>query len=78
MNPVIAQSYRILKKNGYLALNVTNGNRLPTAEDVANVATDAGFKSLAMVHEMVFPKVPYLHPRDRGPVKRELIMIFRK
>jgi len=30
------------------------------------------------VHEMVFPKVPYLHPRDLDPVKRELIMVFRK
>lgn len=78
LNPVIGQSYRILKKNGFLALNVTNGNRLPTAEDVANVATIAGFKSLVMVHEMVFPKVPYLHPRDLDPVKRELIMVFRK
>lgn len=77
LRPVIEQSYRILKRSGYLALNVTNGNRLPTPADVANIAIAAGFQ-LPTVHEMVFPKVPYLHPRDRGPVKRELIMIFRK
>jgi DNA modification methylase len=78
LTPVIAQSYRILKKKGYLALNVTNGNRLPTAEEVSNIATGAGFKSLPTVHEMVFPKIPYLHPCGLNPVKRELIMIFRK
>ncbi len=78
LSPVIVQSYRILKKRGYLALNVTNGNRLPTPEDVSKIAMRAGFKSPPTVHEMVFPRVPYLHPRDLGPVKRELIMIFRK
>jgi len=78
LSAVIAQSYRVLKKRGLLALNVTNGNRRPTPEEVSDIATSAGFKSLPAVHEMVFPKVPYLHPRHLGPVKRELIMIFRK
>jgi hypothetical protein len=78
LSPVIVQSYRILKKGGYLALNVTNGNRLPSPEEVAGIATAAGFRTLPTIHEMVFPKVPYLHPRHLGPVKRELIMIFRK
>jgi len=78
LSPVIAQSFRILNRGGYLALNVTNGNRLPTPEEVSNIAKKVGFKSLCAVHEMVFPKVPYLHPRGLGPVKRELILIFRK
>jgi hypothetical protein len=78
LSPVIAQSYRILKRSGYLALNVTSGNRLPTPAEVSNIATKAGFRCLATVHEMVVPKVPYLHPRNLGPVKRELIMVFRK
>jgi SAM-dependent methyltransferase len=76
--PAIAQSYRILKPNGFLALNVTNGNRRPTPEDVSNITLEAGFRPQPTVHEMVFPKVPYLHPRGTGPVKRELILVFRK
>jgi hypothetical protein len=76
--PAIAQSHRVLKPDGCLALNVTNGNRLPTPEDVSNIALEAGFRSPPIVHKMVFPKVPYLHPRGSGPVKRELILIFRK
>jgi len=76
--PAIVESYRILKTNGRLVLNVTNGKRLPTPEDVSKIATQAGFGPRPTVHEMVFPKVPYLHPRDTGPVKRELIMVFRK
>ena len=78
LNPAIVQSHRILRKGGYLALNVTNGNRLPTSEEVSNIAEAAGFRPLPAVHEMVFPKVPYLHPRHLGPVKRELVMIFHK
>ena len=76
--PVIIQSHRVLKEGGRLALNVTNGRRLPTPEDVARIANDAGFRSPATMHEMVFPKVPYLHPRGSGPVKRELIMVFQR
>ena len=76
--PVIVQSHRVLKENGRLALNVTNGKRLPTPEDVSRIAREAGFRLPPTIHEMVFPKVPYLHPRDSGPVKRELIMVFRK
>jgi tRNA1(Val) A37 N6-methylase TrmN6 len=78
LHPAISQSFRILKSGGHLALNVTNGNRLPSAEDVSRIARAAGFKALRAVHEMVFPKVPYLHPRHDGPVKRELILVFRK
>jgi hypothetical protein len=78
LTPAIMHSYRILKRNGYFVLNVTNGNRLPTPADVAKIAVRAGFELRPTIHEMVFPKVPYLHPRGTGPVKRELIMVFRK
>jgi len=77
LTPAIVQSYRILRVDGHLILNVTNGRRLPTPEDVSSIAGRAGFRSRT-IYEMVFPKVPYLHPRCDGPVKRELIMVFRK
>jgi len=76
--PVMSHSYRLLPRGGHLALNVTNGNRRPTPDDVERVALQAGFRGRREVYEMVFPKVPYLHPRNRGPVKRELVMVFRK
>lgn len=74
---VITESYRILKKGAHLALNVTNGNRLPSSDQVIRTALNAGFR-LKAVHRMVFPKVPYLHPRDGNPVKKELLLVFRK
>lgn len=78
LKPAIAESFRSLRRKGYLALNATNGNRLPIREDVEEIARHVGFKALYAQHEMVFPKVPYLHPRGTGPVKRELILVFRK
>lgn len=76
--PVMTESYRVLIPDGYLALNVTNGNRRPSPEDVENAAIHAGFRTPLVVYEMMFPRVPYLHPRNGGPVKRELVMVFRK
>jgi len=78
LSPVVLQSHRVLKRKGRLVLNVTNGNRLPTPEDVSHVARSAGFQPPSTVYEMVFPKLPYLHPRGKGPVKRELIMVFER
>jgi SAM-dependent methyltransferase len=75
--PVIAESFRILKNGGHLALNVTNGKRLPSAEDVKNVAAQMGFR-LRSTSRVLFPKLPYLHPRDGNAVKSELLLVFRK
>lgn len=77
LEPVIAESNRILKKRGYLVLNVTNGNRLPSADHVKDTARNMGFKLLT-VHRMVLRKVPYLHPRNGQIVKSELLLVFRK
>jgi hypothetical protein len=77
LEPVIAESHRILKRHGHLALNVSNGNRLPSAAHVREAAESIGFTLLA-IHRMVFPKVPYLHPRNGEAVKTELLFVFRK
>jgi hypothetical protein len=77
LKPVVAESHRILERHGYLVLNVTNGNRLPSASDVMKAAKIAGFKLLTC-HHMVFPKIPYLHPRNGQPAKSELLLVFRK
>lgn len=77
MTPVIFESYRILCKGGHLAINVTNGKRLPSADHVKEIAIKVGFR-LSVVHQMLVPKVPYLHPRNGNAVKTELLMIFHK
>lgn len=77
LKPVIVESHRVLMTDGYLVLNVTNGNRLPSAAHVRKAAEGIGFR-LVGIHQMVFPKVPYLHPRNGDPVKTELLLVFRK
>lgn len=77
LEPVIAESYRILRKHGHLVLNVTNGNRLPSAAHVEDAARGVGFR-LSTVHKMVLRKVPYLHPRNGKIVKTELLLVFKK
>jgi len=77
LKPVIAESYRILETHGKFVVNVTNGNRLPPPTDVRSAAEKVGFKLLT-IHHMVFPKIPYLHPRDGNPAKSELLLVFKK
>lgn len=74
---VISESFRVLQRNGDLVLNVTNGNRLPSPEDVREAAHNVGFRYVAS-YRMLFPKIPYLHPRDGTPVKSERLLVFKK
>jgi SAM-dependent methyltransferase len=75
--PVVAESFRVLRRAGFLILNVSNGKRLPSPAHVKEVAGRAGFRLYSIGH-MLFPKLPYLHPRDGKPVKSELLLVFRK
>jgi hypothetical protein len=75
--PVLLESYRVLEKTGYLVLNVTGGLRRPTRPEVLLLGSRIGFK-LVGTHKMIFPKVPYLHPRDGNPTKKEFLLVFRK
>jgi hypothetical protein len=75
--PVIRESYRILAKGGYLAINTPNGNsRLSILDDVRDAARKAGFKPYR-TFKLRLSKVPYLYPRD-GKCKWEIIAVFRK
>jgi hypothetical protein len=75
--PIISDSHRILRRSGFLVVNVTNSNRRPSPIEVRALAEHCGF-SLKETYAMVFPKVPYLHPRDGRPVKQESVMVFQK
>ena len=75
--PVVSNSYRILRPKGFCVINITNGNRRPSPAEVRSLAEYCGF-SLRQIHAMVFPKIPYLHPRDGKPVKQEVVMVFQR
>lgn len=75
--PVISNSYRILRPRGFCVINITNGNRRPSPAEVQPLAEYCGF-SLRQTYAMVFPKIPYLHPRDGKPVKQEVVMVFQR
>lgn len=77
LNPVIKYSFRVLRKGGFMAINVTNGNRRPSPSEIRSIAESCRFTELA-TYPVVFPNVPYLHPRDGKSVKHELLMIFEK
>lgn len=77
LQPVIFDSFRILRKNGFLVLNVTNGNRKPHPSEVKALAETSGFATRA-IYRMAFPKIPYLHPRNGKVVKHELLLVFQK
>lgn len=77
LESVIAEGHRILTHRGHLVLNVSNGNRLPSATHVREAARRVGFR-LLRIHRMGVPRVPYLHPRNGDSVKTELLLVFRK
>lgn len=77
LEPVISDSFRVLRRSGYLVLNTTNGNRRPAPSEVMAIAKASGFTTTA-TYRMAFPKIPYLHPRNGKAVKHELLLVFQK
>jgi hypothetical protein len=75
--PVLAESKRVLKRNGYLILNISSGKRLPSAGDVLRIVERLKLTVVGK-YLMVFPKVPYLHPRNRVAEKCEHLLVFRR
>jgi hypothetical protein len=75
--PVIKHSFRILRRGGFMAINVTNGNRRPSPAEMRSIAEECKFGETGS-YPVAFPKVPYLHPRDGRSVKHELLMVFQK
>jgi|ERR1700723_40054 len=77
LRPVIANSVRILRKKGFMVVNVTAGNRRPNPFEMRSIAEASGLTMVAR-YRMAFPKIPYLHPRDGKAVKHELLLVFQK
>jgi SAM-dependent methyltransferase len=77
LRPVVAHSHRVLRRGGYLAVNVPNGaSRLPLAEDLKSLALSVGFMPFCF-YRLRLSKIAFLHPRTRTP-KWELIAVYRK
>lgn len=75
--PAIYESRRILKRGGRLVLNISGRSRYPSADDVIAIAERSHFR-LAEKIPMLLARVPYLHPRDSGPFKPELLLVFEQ
>jgi hypothetical protein len=60
-----------------MVLNVSGRERRPAREDVVQIAWRAGFALLDEI-PMLLARVPYLHPRNLGAYKPELLLVFHK
>ena len=74
---VIRQSARVLRKQGHLILNISNGARRPSCRDVTQIARSYGLV-LRKSYLLLIPKVPYLHPHNNNSHKCEKLIVFRK
>jgi SAM-dependent methyltransferase len=75
--PCIAESFRTLRPNGYMVLNISGRERRPSRDDVFKIAREVGF-TLIEEMPMLLARVPYLHPQNQGAYKPELLLVFRK
>ena len=62
---------------GHMVLNISGGRRKPGASDVKAISKSVGLIYLGCV-PLLISRVPYLHPRNHHPQKREVLLIFRK
>jgi hypothetical protein len=77
LNPVIRQSFRLLKGKGKFVVNISGKRRQPDGEDVKKLCLASGFKYAGRI-PLLISRVPYLHPRNDEPHKLETILVFRK
>jgi hypothetical protein len=77
LQPIIQQSARVLRKGGHLALNISGGRRKPDESDVREICESVGLRYLGCI-PLLISRVPYLHPRNAMPHKREALLIFER
>ena len=77
MQPTIEESYRVLRRKGRLALNLSGGLRRPSPVEVHSVASRVGFR-LEHSGTLRLARVPYMHPRSVGPSKLEEFLVWSK
>jgi SAM-dependent methyltransferase len=77
MRPTIEESYRLLRRKGRLALNLSGRLRRPSPDEAHRISTRAGFR-LEYSSTIRFARIPYMHPRSAGPNKVEDLLIWTK
>ena len=73
---IIGGSHRVLKRKGYLALNVADSNGFPLIRDTKQLAT--GKFDLVRTLKLRMPQKPYLRARNGSVHKYEDVFVFRK
>jgi 16S rRNA G966 N2-methylase RsmD len=77
LEPVMQESARVLRGSGRLVVNVSGGRRMPDAEDVKSICERVGLRHLGCI-PLLISRVPYMHPRNDQPHKRESLLVFEK
>jgi SAM-dependent methyltransferase len=75
LRPTLEQSARVLRKGGHLVLNISGGRRKPDAREVRAIGKSVGLRYLRCI-PLLISRVPYLHPRNDLPHKREVLLVF--
>jgi 16S rRNA G966 N2-methylase RsmD len=77
LTPVLEHSRRVLVRNGWLALNVSNLTVWPIATDAASIA-EQFFGSVQRVHDMAMSTNPADKARRGKLLRSEPILIYRR
>ena len=77
LRPAVEGSYRILRRRGHLALNISGRLRRPSLEEVREIASGTGFRFLFST-ALGLARIPYMHPRLAGPEKQEQLLVWVK
>jgi SAM-dependent methyltransferase len=75
LRPVLSESARILRKGGRLVLNISGRARKPDAQEVWAICQEVGLRRLGCI-PLLISRVPYMHPRNTRPHKREVLLVF--
>lgn len=76
MVPVVQQSRRVLKKGGYLVINVANINGYPLSDDMFSIAGEH-FSHVTTLN-LRLGHLPYLRDEPGNAYKYEPVFVFRK
>jgi SAM-dependent methyltransferase len=77
LQPILRESARVLRKDGYLVVNISGGRRKPDAQEVKSICQNVGLRYVGYI-PLLITRVPYMHPRNNQPHKCEVLLIFEK
>jgi hypothetical protein len=75
LRPILSESARILRKGGRLVMNISGRARKPDSQEVRTICKQVGLRHLGSI-TLLISRVPYMHPRNAKPHKREVLLVF--